>query len=242
MHGWNIKKVLEAKLKLHTSFKVNTMYPHAVKWQDICCGPILKASGSCESSMFPFFFYPHTYTNTWSPSCFLTRHSLNSFAQSTTSAPLALNRKQNQNLRWPTSLRLTPACPLSFFYHVPNWYIVLYCSFRLRFYPLQLSLNSHFVLLHTIPLFLCRLLNQSQGPGDKKTETIASLRVISFLFPASELTLTYGLHSQGVSQLHLSTVAFSLSFTLTPPLALLYKYPHSTAPACSFISAVLFIL
>ncbi len=99
----------------------------------MCCGPIFQASGSCRSPTPPFFIDPHTYTNTWSRSCFQTRHSPNSLAQSTTSAPLALNRKQNQNLRWPTSLRLSPACPLSFFYQVPNRYIVLYCSFRLHF-------------------------------------------------------------------------------------------------------------
>lgn len=138
-----------------SNFTENAMCQHAVRSYDLCCGAIFQASGSCRSPTPPSIHRSTHIHKHMVSSCFLSRSSPNSPAQSTTSAPKpALTRKQNQNFRWPTSLRLPPVCPLSFFVRVPNLYIVLYCSFCLCFYPLQLSLNSHFVLLHTIPLFL----------------------------------------------------------------------------------------
>lgn len=110
------------------------MCQHAVRSYDLCCGAIFQASGSCRSPTPPSIHRSTHIHKHMVSSCFLSRSSPNSPAQSATSAPKpALTRKQNQNCRWPTSLRLPPVCPLSFFVRVPNLYIVLYCSFCLRF-------------------------------------------------------------------------------------------------------------
>lgn len=190
---------------------------------------------------------PHTYINTWFLSSFVSRHSPNSPAQTTTSAPQPTLLENKTKTLDDLPLYAFLLCVL-FHSSFKSLICLLFSTVPFAFVFIHSNFLSTLTLsFSTLYLSFCVgywTRARVQGPEwvefkTRKAETIASLRVISFLSPAAELALTYGLHSQGGSQLDLSTVAFPLS--LSPLLSLPLSYSPTNPPTAQPLPAPSFL-